>query len=73
MEISPQAVVLPKETDHLEQGKYGPVFPRTPACNGFTIVARVKPGHADAMREYGYSLAKALEQDPYLLAPLKLR
>jgi len=28
----------------LEHGKYGPVFPRTPACHGFTIVARIKPG-----------------------------
>ncbi|MFH9352851.1 hypothetical protein [Kitasatospora sp. NPDC017646] len=34
MEIKPQAVVLPTETDHLEQGKYGPVLPRTPACYG---------------------------------------
>ncbi|MFD7406479.1 hypothetical protein ACFV7R_28210 [Streptomyces sp. NPDC059866] len=72
MEIKPQAVVIPKDTGHLEQGKYGPVFPRTPACYGFTIVARVKPGRAEAVREYGYALAKALEQDPYLLAPLKL-
>src|SRR6266540_2082178 len=36
MEIKPQAVVIPKETDHLEKGKYGPIFPRTPACYGFT-------------------------------------
>ncbi|MEU7407780.1 hypothetical protein AB0B40_00345 [Streptomyces sp. NPDC042638] len=27
---------------------------------------------ADTMREYGLTLAKALEQDPYPLAPLKL-
>jgi hypothetical protein len=65
METRPQAVLLPKDTDQLEQGKYGPIFPRTPACYGFTIVAPVKPGHADAMREYGHSLAMALEQDPY--------
>ncbi|MFG1960523.1 hypothetical protein [Nonomuraea sp. NPDC049028] len=44
MEIRPQAAVIPKETDHLEQGKYGPVYPRTPACYGFTIIAKVKPG-----------------------------
>ncbi|MER7841946.1 hypothetical protein ABTY98_40190 [Streptomyces sp. NPDC096040] len=72
MEIKPQAVVIPKDTDQLEQGKNGPVFPRTPACYGFTIIARVKPGRAEVVREYGYALAKALEQDPYLLAPLKL-
>ncbi|MEU8028817.1 hypothetical protein [Streptomyces sp. NPDC049099] len=72
MEIKPQMVVIPKETDHLEQGKYGPVFPRTPACYGFTIIANVKPGRADAIREHGHTLAKALEQDPHFLAPLKL-
>ncbi|MEU0626600.1 hypothetical protein [Streptomyces sp. NPDC005989] len=71
MEIKPKAVVLPREAD-LEQGKYGPVFPKTPACYGFTIVAKVKPGRAEAMREYGNALAEALEEDPYLLAPLKL-
>ena len=72
MEIIPQAVVIPKSTDHLEQGKYGPIFPRSPACYGFTIIARVKPGTADTIRAYGYKLAKALESDPHLLAPLKL-
>lgn len=72
MDIKPQAVVIPKETDQLEQGKYGPIFPKTPACYGFTIIARVKPGRADTIRNYGYTLAKALEGDPDLLAPLKL-
>ncbi|MGH9463008.1 MAG: hypothetical protein ACRD1X_17495 [Vicinamibacteria bacterium] len=72
MEIKPQAVVIPKETDHLEQGKYGPIFPKTPACYGFTIIAKVKPGKAEAMRKYGKKLAAALEVDPYMLAPLKL-
>ncbi|HUR07587.1 MAG TPA: hypothetical protein VM347_33945 [Nonomuraea sp.] len=72
MDITPQAVVIPKETGHLEQGKYGPVHPRTPACYGFTIIANVKPGRAEAIRGYGYTLAKALEGDPRLLAPLKL-
>src|SRR6266511_3123953 len=72
MEIKPAAMVIPKDTSHLEQGKYGPIFPRTPACYGFTIIANVKPGRADTMREYGSTLARALEVDPDLLAPLKL-
>ena len=72
MDITPQAVALPKSMDDLPKGKYGPVFPRTPACYGFTIVANVKPGRAEAMREYGQRLAKALEGDPHVLAPLKL-
>src|SRR4051812_45885 len=72
MDIKPQAVAIPKSTDHLEKGKYGPVFPKTPACYGFTIVATLKPGKAGAMRAYGERLAKALEADPTVLAPLKL-
>lgn len=72
MEIKPQAVLIPKETDHLEQGKYGPIFPKTPACYGFTIIAKVKPGRVETIRNYGKKLAEALEADPYMLAPLKL-
>lgn len=72
MEIIPQAAVIPKDTAQLPKGKYGPIFPRTPACYGFTIIANVKPGTADTIRGYGLKLAKALESDPQLLAPLKL-
>ena len=72
MEIKPQAVAIPKETDHLPKGKYGPIYPRTPACYGFTIIAKVKPGRAAAIRAYGNNLAKALEPNPYILASLKL-
>jgi hypothetical protein len=72
MEIKPKAVAIPKSTEHLEKGKYGTVFPKTPACYGFTIVANVKPGKAEALRGYGERLAKALEPNPHILAPLKL-
>ena len=44
MEIKPQAMAIPKETDHLENGKYGPVYPKTPACYGFTVIAKIIPG-----------------------------
>jgi len=68
MESKPQAVAIPKETDQLEQGKYGPIFPKTPACYGFTIIARVKPGRAEAIRNYAPGTVKALEANPHLLA-----
>jgi hypothetical protein len=69
----PQAVAIPKEGYfELEQGRYGPVFPRTPACHGFTIIARVKPGKEKLFREYGRKLEKTLEGSTYALAPLKL-
>ena len=72
MEIRPQAVAIPKSTEHLEKGKYGPIFPKTPACYGFTLIAKVKPGRAETIRAYGQRLADALKADPSVLAPLKL-
>jgi hypothetical protein len=72
MDLKPAAAVIPKDTNELEKGKYGPIFPKTPACYGFTIIANVKPGRADAIRSYGLALTKALEGDPSVLAPLKL-
>jgi hypothetical protein len=70
--IKPAAAVIPKSDPSWEQGKYGPIWPKTPANYGFTIIARVKPGRAEVIRQYGAKLAKALEEDPFLLAPLKL-
>ena len=26
----------------LEEGRYGPIFPRTPACYGFSVIGKVK-------------------------------
>src|SRR5262245_9204747 len=41
----PAALAIPKEGYFtLEQGRYGPTYPRTPACHGFTIIAKIKPG-----------------------------
>ena len=70
---TPQAMAIPKEGYfEFEQGTYGPIFPRTPACYGFTIIAKVKPGREDAMRAYGNTIENALPTNPMLLAPLKL-
>jgi len=69
----PQAMAIPKEGYFkYEQGNYGPVFPRTPACHGFTLIAKIKPGREEVFREYGRKLEKALEDAPNVLAPLKL-
>ena len=69
---SPRPSRSRRRPSHLEKGKYGPIFPKTPACYGFTIIAKVKPGRAEAIRNYGPKIAKALEADPHMLAPLKL-
>jgi hypothetical protein len=61
MEIKPQAVVMPKETDHLEKGKYGPIFPRTPACYGFTIIAEtLGSGLERSVKEAGTHRGRSL-------------
>lgn len=56
----------------LEEGKYGPVFPKTPACYGFSIIAPIKAGREDVIRQHGKTIEAAIEADPYFLAPLKL-
>lgn len=70
--LTPKAVAIPKENKDWAQGRYGPIWPRTPACYGFTIIAHVKPGKAQTIRDHGPNIVKALEDDPQLLAPLKL-
>ena len=57
----PAAMAIPKEGYFkLEQGRYGPIFPRTPANYGFSILAKVKPGREAALREYGNTIEKAV-------------
>ena len=69
----PAAMAIPKEGYFkLEQGRYGPVFPKTPANYGFTIIAKVKPGREQVIREYGKKIEDAIAESPSALAPLKL-
>ena len=69
----PAAMAIPKEGYFkLEQGRYGPVFPKTPANYGLTMIAKVKPGREQAIREHGKIMEKAVAESPSLLAPLKL-
>jgi hypothetical protein len=69
----PAAIAIPKEGYFkLEQGRYGPVFPKTPANYGFTIIAKVKPGREQIIREYGKKIENAVAESPNVLAPLKL-
>ena len=70
--LKPKAVAIPKTSDQWQNGRYGPIWPKTPANYGFTIIAKVKPGRAEVVRAYGETIAKAIESDPYLLGPLKL-
>jgi len=58
--------------DRVEQGRFGPIFPRTPVNYGFTIVAQVKPGHEENFYEYARTLEKAVADTPDVLAILAL-
>ena len=71
----PAAMAIPKGgffPDKVEQGRYGPVFPRTPACYGFSIIAKIIPGREEVFREYGRNIEKAVAATPDVLAVLKL-
>jgi hypothetical protein len=69
----PAAMAIPKEGYfEFEQGNYGPIFPRTPACYGFSVVAKVLPGREQAIRDYGKKIEEAVKADPTVLGPLKL-
>jgi len=69
----PAAMAIPKEGYfELQRGRYGPVFPRTPACYGFSIIAKVKEGREEAIRAYGKDIEAAVAGSPEVLAPLRL-
>lgn len=69
--IHPVAVALPRKDQKVVKGRYGSAMPVTPA-NGFTIVARVKPGRADAIRAYGQKIEATVRDSPNALAVLRL-
>src|SRR5262245_5112309 len=72
MEIKPQAMAMPEDITTLPQGKYGPIFPKSPACHGFTIIAQIIPGREPVFHEYAANIEKAVAATPNCLAPLKL-
>jgi hypothetical protein len=72
MEIKPQAMAIPKETDKLEKGKYGPIYPKSPACYGFTIIAKIIPGSEPTFYQHAKNIEKAVADEPNCLAPLML-
>src|SRR4051812_10946248 len=70
---TPAAMALPKEGYfEPQQGRYGPIYPQTPACYGFSIIAKVKPGREQAIRDYGKTIEAAVTGDPTVLRPLRL-
>jgi hypothetical protein len=69
----PAAMAIPKEGFfELERGRYGPIYPKSPACYGFTIIAKIKPGREAAIREYGTTIENTIAGLPDGLAVLRL-
>ena len=69
----PAAMAIPKEGYFaLQNGRYGPTYPRTPACYGFTIIAKIKPGSEAVIRQYGNTIEKTIAGLPDALEVLKL-
>lgn len=69
----PAAMAIPKEGYFtLQNGRYGPVYPRSPACYGFTIIAKIKPGREAVIREYGKTIENTIAGLPNALEVLKL-
>src|ERR1700737_5351951 len=69
----PAAKAIPEEGFfELERGRDGPIYPRTPACYGFSIIAKVKEGREEAVRAYGKQIERGIAGSPDVLAPLRL-
>ena len=69
------AMAIPKGgyvKDKVEQGRYGPIFPKTPTCYGFSILAKVIPGREERFYEHAKHIEGAVAAQPDCLAVLKL-
>src|SRR5215467_817408 len=71
----PAAMATPKggnAKDKVEQGRYGPIFPKGPSCYGFSIIAKIVPGSEENFYKYAQNIEKAVAAQPDVLAVLKL-
>jgi hypothetical protein len=70
----PAAMAIPEGgyfKDEVKQGRYGPIFPKTPACYGFSVIAKVIPGMEEHLYNNAKVMEKAIADDPATLAILK--
>jgi hypothetical protein len=71
----PAAMAIPKggynEKD-VQQGRYGPIFPKSPACYGFSILAKIIPGREAVFYEYAKRIQDTIAAQPDALEVLKL-
>ena len=64
----PAAMAIPKGGFfEKEEGRYGQIYPKSPACYGFTIIAKIKPGREEIIRQYGKTIEETIAGLPMLL------
>jgi hypothetical protein len=71
----PAAMAVPKggfDPATAQQGRYGPTFPKSPACYGFSILAKIIPGREEVFYDYAKTIEKTIAAQPDALAVLKL-
>ena len=71
----PAAMAIPEGgflPDRVEKGRYGQIYPRTPACHGFSILAKIIPGREKVFHESARNIEKTVASQPDCLAVLKL-
>ncbi len=64
---TPAAMAIPKGgffEEKVEQGRYGPIYPQTPACYGFSCIAKVIPGREEHLYNHAKIIEKAIADDP---------
>ena len=70
-EIKPEAMALPRDMSKLPQGKYGPIYSKTPACYGFSVIAKVIPGMEEHLYNHPKVIEKGIAENPDLLKVLQ--
>ena len=71
----PAAMAIPKGGyfgDKIEQGRYGPIFPKSPAGYGFSVLAKIIPGREEVFYKYAKTIEETIAAQPDALAVLQL-
>src|SRR5262249_14661652 len=71
----PAATAIPEGgcfKNKVEQGRCSPISPKTPACYGFRMLAKIKPGTKQKYCKYARRIESAVAETPDCLAVLKL-
>jgi hypothetical protein len=71
--LKPAAMAIPEGgyfPDTAVEGPFGPVYPKTPACYGFSVIAKVIPGREEHLINHGKVMERAISELPEALSSL---